>query len=511
MNYSKVLILDFGSQVTKLIARQIRELNIYSEIMPYKTSLKKIKEISPDCIVFSGSPASVHDKKSPKPDLRVLDLGIPILGICYGAQFLSQELGGKVAKSKTREFGPSKLKKILNSKLLKKINNNQISWMSHGDTIVKLPNKMKVLAKSEFGSISLFSSSDLKIVGTQFHPEVVHTEFGKQFLRNFIVDVVGCKQNWKPDKLVSQKIREIKNLVGKNIAISAISGGVDSSVSSVLVSKAIGSKLKCFIVDTGLMRHNEVKEIVPVLNSLGVKPKVINAGTLFLSRLKGIVDPEKKRKIIGKTFIELFDKESRKVSNAKFLVQGTLYPDVIESVNVSGPSAIIKSHHNVGGLPKKMKLSLIEPLRDLFKDEVRYLGKALKIKKSLIGRHPFPGPGLAIRIIGEVTKDRVKLLQAADKIFIDILKEKKLYDKIWQAFCVLVPIKTVGVMGDERTYENTIAIRAVNSVDGMTANWARIPFDTLDLISSEIINNVKGINKVVFDISNKPPSTIEWE
>ena len=511
MNYSKVLILDFGSQVTKLIARKIRELNIYSEILPYKTSFKKIQEIDPDCIILSGSPASVHDKKAPQPDLRILDLDLPILGICYGAQLLSKVLGGKVAKSKIREFGPSKLKKISNSKLLKNIKNNEVSWMSHGDTIVKLPSKIKVIAKSEFGSISLFSSKDCRIVGTQFHPEVVHTGFGKQFLKNFLVDIVGCKQTWKPGKLVKQKIEEIKNLIGKNVAISAISGGVDSSVSSVLVSRAIGSKLKCFIVDTGLMRHNEVKEIVPVLRSLGVSPKVINAGSLFLGRLKGVTDPEKKRKIIGKTFIELFDKESKKVSNAKFLVQGTLYPDVIESVNVSGPSAVIKSHHNVGGLPKNMKLSLVEPLRDLFKDEVRDLGKALKIKKSLIGRHPFPGPGLAIRIIGEVTKDRVKLLQAADKIFIDILKEKNLYDKIWQAFCVLIPIKTVGVMGDERTYENTIAIRAVNSVDGMTANWARIPFDTLDLISSEIINNVKGINKVVFDISNKPPSTIEWE
>ena len=511
MNYSRVLILDFGSQVTKLIARKIRELNIYCEILPYKTNIKNIKQISPDCIILSGSPASVHDKKPPKPDLNIFDLDLPILGICYGAQFLSKILGGKVAKSKTREFGPSKLKKISNSKLLKNIKNNEISWMSHGDTIVKLPNKIKAIAKSEFGSISLFSSSDFMIVGTQFHPEVAHTAFGQQFLKNFLVDIVGCKQNWKPEKLVNQKIKEIKELVGKDIAISAISGGVDSSVSSVLVSKAIGRRLKCFIVDTGLMRYNEVKEILPVLKSLGVKPKVINAGPLFLARLKGIVDPEKKRKIIGKTFIELFDKESRKVSNATFLVQGTLYPDVIESVNVSGPSAVIKSHHNVGGLPKNMKLSLIEPLRDLFKDEVRDLGKALKIKKSLIGRHPFPGPGLAIRIIGEVTKGRVKLLQAAYKIFIDILKEKNLYDKIWQAFCVLIPIKTVGVMGDERTYENTIAIRAVNSVDGMTANWARIPFDTLDLISSEIINNVKGVNKVVFDISNKPPSTIEWE
>ena len=511
MSYSKVLVLDFGSQVTKLIARKIRELNIYSEILPYKTSLKKIKDINPDCIIFSGSPASVHDQKSPKPDLKILNLNIPILGICYGAQLLSKQLGGKVAKSKTREFGPAKIKKILNSKLLKKINNNQISWMSHGDTIVKLPKKIKVLARSEFGSISLFSSPDFKIVGTQFHPEVVHTEFGKQFLSNFLIDIVGCKQNWKPGRLVKEKIKEIKDLVGKNIAISAISGGVDSSVSSVLVNKAIGSKLKCFIVDTGLMRHNEVKEIVPILRSLGVKPKIIKAESLFLRRLKGIIDPEKKRKIIGKTFIELFDNESNKISNAKFLVQGTLYPDVIESVNVSGPSAIIKSHHNVGGLPKNMKLSLIEPLRDLFKDEVRDLGKALKINQGLIGRHPFPGPGLAIRIIGEVTKDRVNLLQLADKIFIDILKQKNLYDKIWQAFCVLIPIKTVGVMGDERTYENTIAIRAVNSVDGMTANWSRIPHDILDLISSEIINNVKGINKVVFDISNKPPSTIEWE
>ncbi len=509
MNTSNALVLDFGSQVTKLIARKIRELNVYSEIVPFNTKIQDITKRNPDCIILSGSPASVHDRKAPKIDSQILELDIPVLGICYGAQLISTMLGGRVEKSKIREFGPSKLKKLSQSKILKNISSNETSWMSHGDTIVRLPKSLKVLARSEFGSISVFSSKDSKIIGTQFHPEVMHTSFGKQFFKNFL-NMAGCKSNWKPSKLVESKVEELKQTIGKEIAISAISGGVDSCVSSVLVSKAIGKNLQSFIVDTGLMRYKEVEDILPSLKKLGVRPKVINASNLFYKRLKNVVDPEKKRKIIGKTFIELFEKEAKK-SRAKFLVQGTLYPDVIESVNVSGPSAVIKSHHNVGGLPKKMNLKLIEPLRDLFKDEVRVFGNALKINKDLVGRHPFPGPGLAIRIIGAVTKERVQLLQAADKIFIDIIKSKNLYNKIWQAFCVLIPIKTVGVMGDERTYENTIAIRAVNSVDGMTANWSRIPHDVLDLISSEIINNVKGINKVVFDISNKPPSTIEWE
>ena len=510
MNISTALILDFGSQVTKLIARKIRELNIYSEIVPFNIKIQDILKKNPSCIIFSGSPASVHDRNAPKIDLKILESGIPVLGICYGAQIISKMLGGRIGKSEIREFGPSKLKKVAQSKILKNISSNEMSWMSHGDTIVKLPKSLKVLAKSEFGSISVFSSKDSRIIGTQFHPEVMHTSFGKQFFKNFLIDIAGCKPNWKPSKLVQSKVKEIKETIGKDIAISAISGGVDSCVSSVLVNKAIGKNLKSFIVDTGLMRYKEVEEILPSLKKLGLRPKVINASNLFYKRLNNVVNPEKKRKIIGKTFIELFEKEAKK-SRAKFLVQGTLYPDVIESVNVSGPSAVIKSHHNVGGLPKKMNLKLVEPLRDLFKDEVRVFGNALKINKDLIGRHPFPGPGLAIRIIGAVTKERVQLLQTADKIYIDILKSKNLYNKIWQAFCVLIPIKTVGVMGDERTYENTIAIRAVNSVDGMTANWSRIPHDVLDLISSAIINNVKGINKVVFDISNKPPSTIEWE
>ena len=382
--------------------------------------------------------------------------------------------------------------------------------MSHGDTIFKLGSKLQTLAKSEFGSIAIFKHKTKKMYGTQFHPEVVHTSFGKQFISNFLFIISDCKNNWKPGKLIITKVEEIKLKVGSKMVISAISGGVDSSVSSVLVARAVGNKLSSFIVDTGLMRKDEVKLILPNLKKLGVKPKIIDASKLFFKKLKGVKNPERKRKIIGKTFIELFEIEAKK-SKAEFLVQGTLYPDVIESVSISGPSAVIKSHHNVGGLPKKMNLSLIEPLRDLFKDEVRVLGKSLGIEKDLIGRHPFPGPGLAIRILGEVTPERVKILQEADSIYVNILKEKNLYDIIWQAFCVLIPIKTVGVMGDERTYENTIAIRAVNSTDGMTASWSRIPYDVLDLISSEIINSVKGINKVVFDISNKPPSTIEWE
>jgi len=508
--YSKVLILDFGSQVTKLIARNVRELNVYCEIISYDTNTDKIKQLKPDCIIFSGSPASIHDKKPPLFDKKLLDINLPILGICYGAQLISKIYKSSVKKSKIREFGPAKLIKIKNHKILLGIKNKSVSWMSHGDTIVKLGKNLESLAKSEFGSIALFKHKNKNIFGTQFHPEVVHTSFGKDFLSNFIFNIAKCKSNWRPGKLIKNKTDEIKKQIGNGRAISAISGGVDSSVSSVLVAQAIGSKLKSFIVDTGLMRKNEVKLIIPNLKKLGVNPKVINASKLFFKRLKGITNPEKKRKIIGKTFIELFEKEANK-TNADFLVQGTLYPDVIESVSISGPSAVIKSHHNVGGLPKRMKLSLVEPLRDLFKDEVRVLGRSLGIEKDLIGRHPFPGPGLAIRILGEVTEERVKILQEADDIYTRLLKEKKLYDQIWQAFCVLIPIKTVGVMGDERTYENTIAVRAVNSTDGMTASWSRIPYDVLDLISSEIINSVKGINKVVFDISNKPPSTIEWE
>ena len=510
MKFSKVLILDFGSQVTKLIARNIRELNVYCEIIPYKTSCKKILDENPDCIILSGSPASIHDKKAPIFDKELLSSKIPILGICYGAQLLSKLFNSDVKKSKIREFGPAKLKKIKNDKILNKIPNKSISWMSHGDTIFKLGSKLQTLAKSEFGSIAIFKHKTKKIYGTQFHPEVVHTSFGKQFISNFLFIISDCKNNWKPGKLIKNKVEEIKQKVGSKKVISAISGGVDSSVSSVLVARAVGNKLSSFIVDTGLMRKDEVKLILPNLKKLGVKPKIIDASKLFFKKLKGVKNPERKRKIIGKTFIELFEIEAKK-SKAEFLVQGTLYPDVIESVSISGPSAVIKSHHNVGGLPKKMNLSLIEPLRDLFKDEVRVLGKSLGIEKDLIGRHPFPGPGLAIRILGEVTPERVKILQEADSIYVNILKEKNLYDIIWQAFCVLIPIKTVGVMGDERTYENTIAIRAVNSTDGMTASWSRIPYDVLDLISSEIINSVKGINKVVFDISNKPPSTIEWE
>tara|TARA_B100001248_G_scaffold90706_1_gene67130 strand:- start:73475 stop:75004 length:1530 start_codon:yes stop_codon:yes gene_type:complete len=507
---SKVLILDFGSQVTKLIARNIRELNVYCEIIPYNSSFEKIKSMNPDCLILSGSPASIHDKKPPLFDERILDDNMPILGICYGAQLISKIFKSNVKKSKIREFGPSKLIKFKNNKILQGIKNRSVSWMSHGDTIIKLGSKLQTLAKSEFGAIALYKHKNKNIYGTQFHPEVVHTSFGKRFISNFIFLISSCKNNWKPGKLIKLKTSEIKELVGKNKVISAISGGVDSSVSSVLVARAIGTKLNSFIVDTGLMRKNEVKLILPNLKKLGVNPKIINASKLFFTRLKGIKNPEKKRKIIGKTFIELFEKEAKR-TKANFLVQGTLYPDVIESVSISGPSSVIKSHHNVGGLPKNMKLSLVEPLRDLFKDEVRVLGKSLGIEKDLISRHPFPGPGLAIRILGEVTEERVKILQEADDIYTRILKEKKLYDQIWQAFCVLIPIKTVGVMGDERTYENTIAVRAVNSTDGMTASWSRIPYDILDLISSEIINSVKGINKVVFDISNKPPSTIEWE
>jgi|TARA_B100000131_G_scaffold118219_1_gene115229 GMP synthase (glutamine-hydrolysing) len=510
MEFSKVLILDFGSQVTKLIARNVRELNVYCEIVRFDISINEIIEQNPKCIILSGSPASIYDKKNPEFDKEILSLNIPILGICYGAQLLSKIFKSQVKKSKIREFGPVKLIKIKQDKILDKIPNNSISWMSHGDTIYKPGKVIDVLARSEFGSVAIFKHKAKKIYGTQFHPEVVHTSFGKKFISNFIFSISNCKNNWKPSRLIKSKTKEIQDLVKGGRAISAISGGVDSSVSSVLVANAIGTKLNSFIVDTGLMRKDEIKLILPNLKKLGVNPKVINASKIFLSRLKGVTNPEKKRKIIGKTFIELFEKEAKR-TKAEFLVQGTLYPDVIESVSISGPSAVIKSHHNVGGLPKRMKLKLVEPLRDLFKDEVRVLGKSLGIEKDLISRHPFPGPGLAIRILGEINQERVKILQEADSIYINILKEKKLYDLIWQAFCVLIPIKTVGVMGDERTYENTIAIRAVNSTDGMTASWSRIPYDVLDLISSEIINSVKGINKVVFDISNKPPSTIEWE
>jgi len=506
----KILILDFGSQYTQLIARRIRELNVYCEIHPFNHYTEPDNSVKG--VILSGSPSSVRDHNAPVPDLDGLIGKIPLLGVCYGAQFLAHHYGGEVAPSNTREYGRARLNYIDQSNpVFKNISLNTQVWMSHGDTIVKLPENYKIISSTESVDVGAFAVEGEMTFGLQFHPEVYHTTEGSEILKNFIVDICGCKQNWTPDSFVDFTVGELKNKLGNDKVVLGLSGGVDSSVAAGLLHKAIGKNLSCIFVDNGLLRKNEFNQVLDSYKGLGFNVIGVDAKDRFLGNLAGITDPEKKRKSIGNDFIEVFDQEAHKIKDVKWLAQGTIYPDVIESVSVNGPSATIKSHHNVGGLPEKMNLKIVEPLNLLFKDEVRRVGKSLGLPDSLIKRHPFPGPGLAIRVLGEVTPEKVRILQDADDIYISALKKYGLYDKVWQAAAILLPVQTVGVMGDERTYENVVTLRAVGSTDGMTADWSHLPYEFLSRVSNDIINKIKGINRVVYDISSKPPATIEWE
>jgi len=505
-----ILILDFGSQYTQLIARKIRELNVYCEIHPFN-KIPKLGEHFKG-VVLSGSPFSVRDKNSPVPDLSSIRGKYPLLGICYGAQFLAQNNGGEVLPSKTREYGRANLKFVdQQDALFKGIKLDTQVWMSHGDTIAKIPDYFCITASTEDVKVGGFRIDGENTYGIQFHPEVYHTDQGIDILKNFVVDICGSSQNWTPDSFVETTVELLKNELGDDNVVLGLSGGVDSSVAAVLLHRAIGKNLTCIFIDNGLLRKNEFESVLDSYKGLGLNVIGVRAGNDFLKELKGIADPELKRKAIGGTFIKIFDKESEKLNNIKWLAQGTIYPDVIESVSVNGPSATIKSHHNVGGLPDEMNLKLVEPLRLLFKDEVRRVGRALNIPGRILNRHPFPGPGLGIRILGEITPEKVLILQEVDDIYIKGLKEYGLYNKVWQSGAILLPIQSVGVMGDERTYENVVALRSVDSTDGMTADWSHLPYEFLGKISNEIINKVKGINRVVYDISSKPPATIEWE
>ena len=511
MHADKILIIDFGSQYTKLIARKVRECKVYSEIVSCISDLSKLKEDKTlKGIILSGGPNSVYIKNAPVLSKQILDSGVPILGICYGLQLLSYHFKGTVGGGITREYGKTKIHAVSKSKVLDGITKDLTVWMSHGDHIKRLPADFKITSRSENGLISSFESIKNNIYGVQFHPEVHHTENGKKILQNFLFKICRIKNKWQMGSFIDEKIKEIKDKVGSQKAILALSGGVDSTVAAFLIHKAIGKNLVCVHIDNGLMRKNESRDILKYF-SKKLNLKFINGTDLFLKRLSGVTDPERKRKIIGKTFIDLFQSYAKKFGNIKYLIQGTLYPDVIESVSFAGPSVTIKSHHNVGGLPKTLKMNLIEPFRELFKDEVREIGKLLNVPKEVVARHPFPGPGLAVRIIGDINKEKLELLREADYIYINSLKKHNLYNKIWQAFSVLLPVSTVGVMGDSRTYERVIALRAVESVDGMTANWFYMPPKVLEEISTGITNKIKGINRVVYDVSNKPPSTIEWE
>lgn len=506
----KILILDFGSQFTQLIARVVREANVYCEIVPYNKSIAFSSDLKG--IILSGSPYSVNQPDALVADVQSMAAKLPVLGICYGAQLTSKLFGGKVDKSDKREYGRARFEIIQQDMLLDNVSQHSQVWMSHSDTIKELPGGFSVLGTTESIPVAAFKrDSGLPLYGLQFHPEVYHSSEGKTILKNFLTKVCGCSQDWTPAHFVSDTVAALKEKIGNKRVIMALSGGVDSTVAATLLHKAIGDNLFGIFVDNGVLRKNEFEEVLAIYDQLGLNVKGVDAREHFYTKLAGKTDPEEKRKAIGKTFIEIFDQEAHRIENIDFLGQGTIYPDVIESLSVHGPSATIKSHHNVGGLPETMKLSLVEPLRLLFKDEVRKVGLELGIPHEMLFRHPFPGPGLGIRILGEVTEEKVRLLQEADAIYINGLKKASLYATVWQAGTILLPVKSVGVMGDERTYEYTIALRAVTSVDGMTADWAHLPYDFLANISNEIINNVRGINRVVYDISSKPPATIEWE
>ncbi len=508
----RILVLDFGSQYTQLIARRIREGRVYSEIMPFNVPLDKIKEFNPRGIVLSGGPSSVYDEGSPLPDPEMFALGVPVLGICYGMQVMAHLLGGVVARSAQREYGRSELRIDSAEDLLSGVTEGSVAWMSHGDRLERFPEGFTVIAHTDNSPIAAMADTARRFYALQFHPEVVHTEDGVQVLRNFVHKICGCGMTWEMASFIERSVQEIQERVRGKKAVCALSGGVDSSVAGVLVHRAMGDDLTCIFVDNGLLRKNEATRVVDMFERhFHMRVIHVDARKRFLDALGGVTDPEEKRKIIGREFIAVFEEEAEKIEGADFLVQGTLYPDVIESVSFKGPSAVIKSHHNVGGLPEVMKLELIEPLRELFKDEVRVLGEELGLTEEICWRHPFPGPGLAIRCLGEVTEQRLEVLREADHIVIHEIKRAGLYREIWQAFAVLLPVKAVGVMGDERTYESVIAVRAVKSVDGMTADWADLPHEVLGRISNRIINEVRGVNRVVFDVTSKPPGTIEWE
>lgn len=505
-----ILILDFGSQYTQLIARRVRELNVYCEIHPFN----KIPEITPwiKGVILSGSPFSVRDKDAPYPDLSSLRGNLPLLAVCYGAQYLAQTSGGEVMPSKIREYGRANLGFIdITNKLMAGLSQGSQVWMSHGDTILKKPDDFQIIASTADVEIAGFQVNNENTWGIQFHPEVYHSSEGSVLLKNFVVNICGCAQQWTPDSFVDIAIAELRETLGNDKVVLGLSGGVDSSVAAVLLHRAIGSNLHCIFVDNGLLRKDEFAKVLDSYKHMGLNVKGVDAADLFLKALEGISEPEQKRKAIGKTFIDVFDHEAHLISDVKWLAQGTIYPDVIESVSVNGPSATIKSHHNVGGLPDYMKLKVVEPLKSLFKDEVRRVGASLEIDPDILNRHPFPGPGLGIRILGEITREKIRILQEADAIFIDGLKSSGLYREVWQAAVILLPVKSVGVMGDERTYEYVVALRAVGSTDGMTADWSHLPYEFLAKVSNDIINKVKGVNRVVYDISSKPPATIEWE
>ncbi|MEQ8553709.1 MAG: glutamine-hydrolyzing GMP synthase [Cyclobacteriaceae bacterium] len=505
----KILILDFGSQYTQLIARRIRELNVYCEIHPFNHYPKPDESVKG--IILSGSPCSVLDEDA--PDIAMDDLPkVPILGVCYGAQLLAHKEGGELSKSSHREYGRANLTHIdTHYDLLKELTLGSQVWMSHGDTITKLPEQFESIAHTESIPVAAFKIKEKPIYGIQFHPEVTHTVEGKVLLRNFVVHICRAAQDWTADIFVEESIRELKAKLGNDKVVMGLSGGVDSSVAATLIHHAIGKNLYCIFVDNGLLRKNEFESVLKSYEGLGLNVKGVDAKQEFYDALEGKTDPEDKRKAIGRVFIEVFDREAKKIQDVTWLGQGTIYPDVIESVSVKGPSVTIKSHHNVGGLPEKMHLKVVEPLNSLFKDEVRNVGRALEIPQNILGRHPFPGPGLGIRILGDITPEKVHILQEVDDIFVAGLKEDGLYDEVWQAGAMLLPIQSVGVMGDERTYENVVALRAVTSLDGMTADWCHLPYEFLGRISNKIINRVKGVNRVVYDISSKPPATIEWE
>ena len=507
----KVLILDFGSQYTQLIARRVRELNIYSEIHPYNKDIKIDSDVK--AIILSGSPFSVRDENSPKPLFDTLSLNVPVLAICYGAQYLANSNGGEVSPSKIREYGRANLSFFDESSILfNGVSLNSQVWMSHGDTITRLPDKFELLASTSEVQIAAYKINNKDIYGLQFHPEVYHSKDGHTLISNFLMNICNCSQDWTPNSFIDSTIADLKAKLGNDKVVLGLSGGVDSSVAAVLLDRAIGKNLFCIFVDNGLLRKNEFEAVLSQYKGMGLNVKGVDAKQGFYDVLKGINEPEKKRKAIGAKFIDVFDQEASLIEDVKWLAQGTIYPDVIESVSATGgPSATIKSHHNVGGLPEFMKLKIVEPLNLLFKDEVRRIGKALAMDDSILSRHPFPGPGLAIRILGDITPEKVSILQEVDHIFISSLKKEKLYDKVWQAGAIFLPVQSVGVMGDERTYENVVSLRAVESTDGMTADWVHLPYDFLSKVSNDIINKVHGVNRVVYDISSKPPATIEWE
>ncbi|MCB0396507.1 MAG: glutamine-hydrolyzing GMP synthase [Flavobacteriales bacterium] len=508
--HDSILILDFGSQYTQLIARRVRELNVYCEIFPFND----FPEPGPNVkgVILSGSPSSVRDPKAPVPRLNGVRGNLPLLGVCYGAQYLAHADGGEVQASETREFGRAHLQFVDNENpLLRGLEKGSQVWMSHGDTIRRIPDSFKPIASTPDVEVAAFVIDGEPTYGIQFHPEVTHSEHGKVLLENFVVNICGCGQDWTPDSYIEETEASLKKTIGTDKVVLGLSGGVDSTVAAMLLHGAIGDQLHCIFVDNGLLRKNEFTDVLDQYRDLGLNVTGVDAKDKFLNELKGVSDPEQKRKIIGRVFIEVFDQEAHRIKDVKWLGQGTIYPDVIESVSVKGPSATIKSHHNVGGLPDFMKLKVIEPLKFLFKDEVRNVGRALKLPDERLGRHPFPGPGLAIRILGDITPEKVRILQEVDHIFIQNLIKHNLYDTTWQAGAIFLPVQSVGVMGDERTYENAVCLRAVTSVDGMTADWCHLPYEFLGKVSNEIINKVKGVNRVVYDISSKPPATIEWE